>query len=97
MPPAVVVEAAGDPEAAGSSAPFVAGGLPEDKRRAVLGWACAACAFQFCSYTCATSGESFRITRFSAFCYSAAWVKLKLPVITVWLSIIMILLCAMAC
>ena len=38
-----------------------------------------------------------RISIFSAFLSSAALVKLKLPVMTVSLSMIMILLCAMAC
>src|SRR4029453_9187175 len=54
------------------------------------------CACQFASYFAATL--SSRITgRFSAFFWSAAFVKLNEPVSTVVPSMIMILLCAIAC
>ena len=53
-------------------------------------------ASQLSVYFFASSGERMT-SRFSALCSSAAFVKLKLPVMTVASSIIMILLWAMAC
>src|SRR5215831_10427568 len=63
----------------------------------VYGCACSACIWILASYAVTSSGASLMTRRFSAFCCSAAFVKLNDPVRIVAESITMTLLWAMAC
>jgi hypothetical protein len=69
---------------------------PRSQYLAPYASACSLCLFQFSVYIPASSFDFITCT-FSAFFSSSAFVKLNDPVITVPLSMMMILLWAMAC
>src|SRR5439155_15421935 len=71
--------------------------LLTDTSPGVYGCACIAWIWKCSLYRITKSGASFKTSRFSAFLSSASLVKLKDPVITVVLSMIIILLWAIAC